>query len=93
MSALSDGHSGNETDLRALLSQVIGQDVTCMGLDDDLVEAFGLDSLDALRLLAAAEKRYAFRFDDEQLSEVRTLRQILNAVEGEGTAVRPGDLG
>lgn len=69
----------DEIALRALLGDVLGQDLSTVELDEDLLSAFGLDSLDALRLLAAAEKRYGFRFADDQLSDVRTLRQILQA--------------
>ncbi len=72
----------DEIALRALLGDVLGHDLSAIGLDEDLPSAFGLDSLDALRLLAAAEKRYGFRFPDDQLSDVRTLRQILQAASG-----------
>lgn len=81
-----------EAGLRALVGQIFGRDPTSIGLDDDLLDVLGLDSLEALRLLAAAEMRYGFRFSDEQLSEVRTLRQMLDAVEDGVAGEEPGDL-
>jgi acyl carrier protein len=78
----------NKTDaekaLRSLLTDVSGKDLSQTGLDDDLVRELGLDSLLALRLLAAVEKRFGVRFPDERLAEFRTLRRILDVVAPEG---------
>jgi acyl carrier protein len=62
--------------LRAVLGEVSRQDLTAVGPDDDLVLRLGLDSLAALRLLAAVEKRFGVRFPDGRLGEFRTLRQL-----------------
>lgn len=72
----------DEKELRALLSQLLKQDATRVGLDDDLVLAFGLDSLAALRLLAGVEMRFKVRFPDERLAHFRTLRQLLEFIGG-----------
>jgi acyl carrier protein len=69
-----------EADLRALLSEVTRKDLSSTGLDDDLVRELGLDSLAALRLLAAVEKRFDVRFPDERLAEFRTLRRLLEVL-------------
>jgi acyl carrier protein len=71
----------NETKLRALLTQVSKQDATQVPLDADLPEALDLDSLAALSLLAAVEKRFALRFPDDRLSELRSLGRLLDALE------------
>jgi acyl carrier protein len=76
--------SDAERALRALLTDVSGNDLSRVGLDDDLVRELGLDSLLALRLLAAVEKRFGVRFPDERLAEFRTLRRILDVVAPEG---------
>ena len=72
--------ANHETELRALLSKTAKRDITDVALDDDLVIALGLDSLAALRMLAAVEKQFHVRFPDERLSEFRTLRKILEAI-------------
>jgi acyl carrier protein len=65
-----------ENRLRAVLGEVSRRDLESLGLDVDLVRELGLDSLAALRLLAAVEKRFDTRFPDDRLSEFRTLRQL-----------------
>lgn len=65
------------TELREILAHQSRLDVDGVGLDDDLVRELGLDSLTALRVLAAVEKRFDVRFPDERLGELRTLRQVL----------------
>jgi acyl carrier protein len=69
-----------EQRLRDVLAEVSRRDLAGTGLDDDLVRVLGLDSLAALRLLAAIEKRYGIRFPDERLAEFRTLRQLLDFI-------------
>jgi acyl carrier protein len=69
-----------EKRLRAVLADVSHRDLTLLGPDDDLVRALDLDSLAALRLLAAVEKRFGVRFPDDRLTEFRTLRQLCDFV-------------
>jgi len=66
-----------EAELREILARQSRLDVVSVGLDDDLVRELGLDSLAALRVLAAVEKRFDVRVPDEHLGELRTLRQVL----------------
>ena len=73
--------SGPEGELRGLVAEVAGRDSAEMGLDDDLVRELGLDSLTGLRVLAALEKRFDVRFPDDRLSSIRTLRQLVDAIE------------
>jgi acyl carrier protein len=75
--------SDREQRLRVVLAEVSRQSLEHTGLDDDLVRELGLDSLAALRLLAAVEKRFGVRFPDERLAEFRTLRQLLDLIEGQ----------
>ena len=65
-----------EQRLRAVVGEMSRTDLTDTGLDEDLVRRLGLDSLAALRLLAAVEKRFDTRFPDNRLAEFRTLRQL-----------------
>lgn len=70
-----------EAELREVLAAQSGLDAGGVGLDDDLVRELTLDSLAALRVLAAVEKRFDIRFPDENLGEIRTLRDILDFVD------------
>jgi acyl carrier protein len=56
------------------------------GLDDDLREAHGFDSIDAIELLREIEDMLGFELTQEQkkraMDNIRTLNQILDYVEG-----------
>jgi len=71
----------HESDLRELLSEMSGKDVSVLDPSADLVRELGLDSLAGLRMLARVEKRFGARFPDERLSDFRTVRQLLEAIE------------
>jgi acyl carrier protein len=73
-----------EPRIRKAVAEIARRDVSDIGLDDDLVEKLGLDSLQGLQVLAAVEKRFSVRFADERLSALRTLRQIVDAVASAG---------
>jgi len=66
--------------LRALVGDVVKRDASKLGPDDDIVAALVLDSLESLRVLALAEKRFAVQFDDDEVHEIRTLRRLADAV-------------
>jgi acyl carrier protein len=78
--------TNREGELRALLAEVSGRDTADLDLDADLIEVFGLDSLAGLRLLAMVEKRFDVRFEDEHLSEYRTLASLLVAIDHGGAS-------
>ena len=56
------------------------------GLDDDLREAHGFDSIDAIELLREIEDMLGFELSQEQkkkaMDNIRTLNQILDYIEG-----------
>ena len=76
--------SDRERELRGLITKTTKADVSTLGLDDDVMDALGLDSLAGLRLLAAVEKRFGIRFPDERLGEFRSLRKILEVLASSG---------
>ncbi|MGV8056900.1 MAG: acyl carrier protein [Smithellaceae bacterium] len=54
------------------------------GLDDNLREAYGFDSIDAIELLLGIEKLLGFELTQEekkQAMEIRTINQICDYVE------------
>ncbi len=71
----------NEPAVRALLSEWTQLDAAEIGLDDDAEEVLAIDSLYHLALVAAVEERFDVRFPDEKLSELRTLRHVLQALD------------
>ena len=63
-----------------------GFEIANPGLDDDLREAHGFDSIDAIELLGEIENMLGFELTQEQkkraMDNIRTLNQILDYVEG-----------
>jgi len=79
--------AARETSLRRHLQRIMKRDVSDLGLDDDLQEALGIDSLSTLEVLASVEDEYDVTFDENDLSRFRTLRLILDALDGARPAV------
>lgn len=73
-----------ELRVRSIIADVARRDITSLGADEDLVEKLNLDSLQGLHLLAAVEKRLGARFPDERLSELRTIRRLVEAIHKAG---------
>lgn len=70
-----------ESQVRECLAHSCKGEVSSLGLDDDLVEKLGLDSLQGLEVLAVLEKRFGVRFPDERLEELRTIRALVAAIQ------------
>ena len=76
----------NEAELREVLTEITRRDASGLAPDDDIVRELGIDSLAALRVLAAVEKKYDVRFPDERLGEFRTIRMLADFLAEGGAA-------
>lgn len=52
--------------------------------DNTSMEELGIDSLDALRIVAAIEKKYRVEIPEEEIGEVETFADILRMVAASG---------
>ena len=68
--------------LRALVTRISGNSAEETGVDADLQEAVGLDSLGRLEVLAAIEDEFDFFFEDNDLLRATTLARMLEAIDG-----------
>ena len=75
-----------EAALKELLTEIARRDASGLAPDDDIIREFGIDSLAALRVLAAVEKKYGVRFPDERLGEFRTIRILTDFLADGGAA-------
>jgi len=61
-------------------------EIVNQGMEDDLRELHGFDSIDAIELLREIEDMLGFELDQEQkkqaMDHIRTLDQILDYVQG-----------
>lgn len=76
----SMSRSDIELELRGVLTEACGRDLSQLGADVELVRVLGLDSLALLRLVAEVEVRLDVRFPDSALSQLRTIRQFADAL-------------
>ncbi|MGR3514463.1 MAG: acyl carrier protein [Paracoccaceae bacterium] len=70
-----------ETEVRRILTRVTHQDVADVGLDDDLTDATGIDSLGRLEVLSEIEETFDVTIYDLDAEKISTLRGILNVVD------------
>jgi acyl carrier protein len=64
-------------DLRQLIAGIVRHEIGLLTPDTDLQDALCIDSLDVLRLLAAAERRYGIYIGDEEMVELRCYGDLL----------------
>ena len=67
--------------LHALVAEVGNRDISKLDLDHDLSDSSGMDSLGILELFLAVEKNFEVRFPDDELSNLKTLQDVLDVLE------------
>ena len=65
----------------SIVSTVIEKDPKDIPLDAHLVQEVGADSMMALEILAAMEKKYKIIVPEEKLKEMTTVNKIVEMVE------------
>ena len=66
-----------EKELRSLVAEIIEMDEDKITLDASFVEDLGMDSMMALEILAAAEKKYKIKISEEHLTKMTNLREVI----------------
>ena len=66
-----------DSDLRQLIAGIVGREIGPLAPETSLQDALCIDSLDVLRLLAAAERRYGIYISDEEMIELRCYGDLL----------------
>lgn len=69
-------------DVLEIVSTVIEKDAAEISPDAHLIQDVGADSMMALEILAALEKKYRIVIPEEKLQEMTTLNKIINFIEG-----------
>jgi acyl carrier protein len=70
-----------EREVRDLVARTTKRNVSQLSDEDDIVDRLGVDSLAGLRVLAALEKEFGVRIPNEELGKIRTIRQLLGAID------------
>ncbi|MCK5275090.1 MAG: acyl carrier protein [Alphaproteobacteria bacterium] len=66
-----------DSDLRQLIASTVRREIGPLTPETNLQDALYIDSLDVLRLLAAAERRYGIYITDEEMVELRCYGDLL----------------
>ncbi len=66
-----------EQDIKKLIADVIEMDPAQIDPNAHLVEDLGMDSMMALEILAAMEKRYKIRIPEEDLPKITTVNRAI----------------
>lgn len=72
-----------ETQIRAILTRVTEIDVSHVGLDEDLPEATGIDSLGRLEALSEMEEAFELTIYDLDSDKISTIGGMIDLVEAE----------
>lgn len=68
-------------EVRKIISNIIELDPGKIDIDAKFVEDLGMDSMMALEILAALEKRYRINIPEEELPKIKTLRDTIEVVK------------
>lgn len=66
--------------LRGLIARLTGRDVRALRPGDSLRRVLGIDGLDLVRVLLAAEELYGVIVRDEQIDDIDTYGDLLNTL-------------
>ena len=71
------GANNVEQEVRSLIAEIIELDPSEITPDASLVEDLGMDSMMALEILAALEKKYKIKIPEEELPKITTLSRAI----------------
>lgn len=67
--------------VRDLIVDTLSFDADDIKLESNLFEDLGADSLDAVELNMALEEEYGFSIPDEQLKDIKTVKDIVDYID------------
>lgn len=67
-----------EKELREIIAKIVEIDPERITLEAKFVEDLGMDSMMALEILAAMEKKYKIQVPEEKLGKLLTLKDAIN---------------
>lgn len=77
-----------EQEIREIIAEIIEKEPKEISLDANLVEDLGVDSMMALEILAAIEKKYRVVVPEDELPKLTSLSKIMRLVENLKSAKR-----
>lgn len=69
-----------ERTVRDAIKQAVGPAKANVGLDEDIFETLGVDSVKILELLSVVEARFNIEIADYEMTDIRTLRELIELI-------------
>jgi acyl carrier protein len=69
------------TEVRRRFARIMDLDETSLDLDADLGDTYGVDSLNALRLVSELEVALGVDIPEDELQNIRTLKDVVRLCE------------
>jgi len=69
-----------EKELKSLIAEIVEIEEDRITPDANFVEDLGMDSMMALEILAAIEKKYKLKIPEENLTKMANLKQVIEIV-------------
>jgi len=66
-----------EAEVRGLIAEIVEMEPEAIEMDADFIKDMGLDSLRALEVLAALERKYRIQIPQERLLQLTSLRKVI----------------
>lgn len=66
-----------ENEIRNIIAEILEKEPAEVTLDAKFVEELGMDSMMALEIMAAIEKKYKIAIPEEKLTQLATLRETV----------------
>ncbi len=70
-----------ETEIRELIAEISGREVEEIKSEANLWDDLGIDSIKAIEITVAIEKKYKIRVKDEQVAEITTVVKAIEVVK------------
>jgi acyl carrier protein len=67
-----------QNELRDMIAKIVEIDPEKIAPQADFVEDLGMDSMMALEIMAAMEKKYKIQIPEDQLGKIKNLDEVLN---------------
>jgi len=68
------------TKIKTIVARTLKLDPANFGMDTQLIEELGADSLDAISIALDVDEEFGIRVDDKEIGEFKTCSQIVSAV-------------
>ena len=75
------GIEGLEKELRDLVAEIVEVEPEEVTLEADFVDALGMDSMQALEIMAAIEKKYTVKVPEDYLGKIMNLSSLIEITE------------